>query len=114
VIGNRADAALVATIRTTFQSVRARWLSRASTAEAPLSEDEATDAATAAVIAFGCEATTLMVTAAEAQQDGSWIVYIEALDLRTQQREALRARIPPGDPAHATRPDRPRKIAPNS
>jgi hypothetical protein len=102
IVGNRADAALVTTVRAAFQSVRTRWLARTSTDDAPLAEDEASDAAKAAAIARKYEPATLTVTSAHQQPDGSWIVHLDTSDPHNQQRQSLRAHVPPGDPAHAT------------
>lgn len=93
VIGNRADSAVVQL----FTSVRDRWRNRgAGTDDAPLHEDEATDAATAAALTLGYDPESLNVQAAEHQADGSW-----RLTLLTPTAE-LHVRVPPGDPTNAT------------
>jgi len=76
IIGNRADAA----VKRIFQSVRDRWRRHAKQADAPLSEVEAVDAATAAALAQEYY-PPYVIRAVEARLDNSWVVFLEARTL---------------------------------
>jgi hypothetical protein len=99
IVGNRADATLVAGARRLFRSVHDRWRRRASTSDAALSEDEAIDAAKAAAITLEYEPTTLTVISAIQDTDKSWLVNLGARHKPLETNEFLRARVPAGDPS---------------
>jgi hypothetical protein len=98
IVGNRADAAFVATAKRLFQSVHERWMRRAPESGAALSEDEAVDAAKAAAIALEYEPSKLSVVSAK-QTGQSWLIELQAQYKVSQDHELLRAHVPGGDPA---------------
>jgi hypothetical protein len=102
IIGNRADAGMVATAQGMFRAVRDRWRRRASADDAALSEDEATDAAKAAAITQAYAPETIRVRASRQNVYGSWIIELAARPVDRRDTELLRVSVPPGDPANAT------------
>jgi hypothetical protein len=107
IIGNRADAGLVAATKRAlragrlFRSVRARWSAHAKSEDSVLHADEAEDAAVAAAFAGGWPTAGLRVLGSRQENDGTWIVYLEIAP-SPHQTECLRVRVPSGDPARAT------------
>jgi hypothetical protein len=102
IVGNRTDAMFVDAARHLFSSVHDRWIRRAASRDAGLSEDEAVDAAKAAAIALEYEPMTLAVISAIQGDDKSWLVMLRARRKSVGYYESLRARIPAGDPSSAT------------
>ncbi|WBB75637.1 hypothetical protein O7602_09090 [Micromonospora sp. WMMD1128] len=98
VVGNRIDAGVVATARRMFRLVTERWRRRAPSADAPLTVEEAVEAARAAVIAAGYHPSRTLST--ERATKGSWIVYLHTREKDTSVR--LRVWVPPGPPDCAT------------
>ncbi|TNY37479.1 hypothetical protein [Thermomonospora catenispora] len=96
VIGNRADAGAVAAVRRMFENVRQRWRERSTDPAAPLSCEEAVEAARAAVLsqALSISCDDLRATR---QPDGSWrVVFYENL------HPAVTVTVPAGDPGRAS------------
>jgi hypothetical protein len=110
IIGNRADAALVRTVRGLFTSVRERWRTRTSNDSAPLTQKEAIDIVRAAAIALEYREDSIVVRSATAMplyrtqspaETCRWVIYVEAQISGSSSPEVLRATVPSGDPAEA-------------
>ncbi|TDD93327.1 hypothetical protein [Actinomadura rubrisoli] len=101
VIGNRADASVVAATTRILRAVRERWRQRTGSVEsAPLSQDEAVDAARAVALTQGFTLDHCHVAVAEYNSSsGDWIIL---LDRVPRDGRVLRVRVPSGDPAQAT------------
>ncbi|WP_289009394.1 hypothetical protein [uncultured Thermomonospora sp.] len=96
IVGNRADAGTVAAVRRMFQAVRDRWRERSTDPAAPLTREEAIEAATAAVLSQSLSFPSSDDLRAIQQPDGSWrIVFHE------DSRPALTVTVPAGDPGSA-------------
>jgi hypothetical protein len=76
IIGNRADAATVRSVKELFTRVRERWLSRKPEQDKALSRDEASDAARAVAGALGYPLESLSVRTAEQREKGSWVLIL--------------------------------------
>ncbi|MFD1937582.1 hypothetical protein ACFSKW_39555 [Nonomuraea mangrovi] len=100
IVGNRADAATVRSVKELFTRVRERWLSRKPEQDEALSRDEASDAARAAANALGYPLESLSVRTAEQREEGSWLLILDGR--RRGTVEHLRVTVPPGDPGNAT------------
>jgi hypothetical protein len=116
IVGNRADAVAVKSVKHLFAKVRERWLSRRPAGDESLSRDEASDAARAAATALGHSLESLTVRTAEQRDDGSWLLILDARGRGSAER--LRVTVPTGDPGRAAifvLPDfSPRTFAANS
>jgi hypothetical protein len=102
IVGNRADAICVATAKDLFNSVRNRWLKRASDINTALSENEAVDAAKAAVIASKYEPSTVRLIYSTQLKNQDWVIRLEACLQKNGRPEYLRALVPSGDPERTT------------
>jgi hypothetical protein len=72
-----------------------RWRDRGAQGDAPLTQDEAVEAAKAALHAQGHTAGADSVLDAEGNADGSWTVRLHVTDT------TFRVRVPRGDPGQA-------------
>ncbi len=108
-IGNRTDAIILWTGRTIrrqdrgdgqlLQDALRRWHRRGCSHNDPLSEDEATDVATAALIMRGYRPANMVVISSHHRTNG-WM--IKASAQRRRGNDIVRVTIPDGAPSRAT------------
>jgi hypothetical protein len=99
IVGNRADAVVVDSVKHLFRSVHDQWNKRASSDQEALSREEAVDVVKAAALAHGYEPATFILILARQDEHQSWFIELVARLKTSDSHELLRARILPGDPA---------------
>lgn len=98
IVGNRADAGTVAAVRRMFQAVRDRWRERSTDPAAPLTREEAIEAATAAVLSQSLPVPASTDLRATRRPDGSW----EITFYEDSANPVMVVTVPPGDLGRAT------------
>lgn len=102
VIGNRADAIFTAVARRMFTSVDRSWHQRTVDPGAPLTREEAVEAAVASAVTRGYGQWSFQLRSASQGTAHSWIILLEALCPAGHCRDSLRAHVPAGDPFDVT------------
>ena len=98
IIGNRADAGTVATVQRMFKAIRDRRQERNTDDNAPLTREEAIEAATAAVLSQSLPVPASTDLRATRRPDGSWeITFYEDF-----ANPVMVVTVPPGDLGRAT------------